>query len=312
MARGLEAAHEAGVVHRDLKPANIMISGEGDNLYALIMDFGISASTADKISGGVTGTLEYMAPEQATTGPVDARADIYAFGLILYEMLIGERPRRPGPPMDRLTAMKRRLAEGLPAIRSMDASVPDALSDVVMRCLERAPGARYQTSSALVSALAALDDQGEPIPIAPRFNRGVIAASLLSVAAAVGGTWWLTRTPPPPKQHEPVSVVIADFHNATGDPAFNGTLEPTLRLALEDSSFITAYDSSANQPDRCQGSVESARACGAGDCRSPGPRCRGGRLAHPAGQRIRGRYYRGRGGHREGRHGGDWPRAGPG
>jgi eukaryotic-like serine/threonine-protein kinase len=242
MASGLEAAHDAGVVHRDLKPANIMIGGEGDNLHALIMDFGISVSTAEKISGGVTGTLEYMAPEQATTGPVDGRADIYAFGLILYEMLIGGRPPRPGPPLDRLTVMKLRFVEGLPAIRSRDASIPEGLAEVVTRCLERDPGARYQTSSELVAALAALDDEGEPIPVAPRFGKGLIAASVLCVALAVAGTWWLTRTPPPPKQHDPVSVVIADFRNGTGDPAFNGTLEPTLRLALEDSGFITAYD----------------------------------------------------------------------
>ena len=94
---GLEAAHEAGVVHRNLKPANIMISGKGEDLNALIMDFGISASTGEAVSGGVTGTLEYMAPEQAAGGTIDARADIYAFGLILYEMLHGRRPARAGP-----------------------------------------------------------------------------------------------------------------------------------------------------------------------------------------------------------------------
>ncbi len=91
IASGLEAAHEAGVVHRDLKPANIMIGGAGDDAQALIMDFGISASTSDAASGTVSGTLEYMAPEQGRGEAVDARADIYAFGLILYEMLTGPR-----------------------------------------------------------------------------------------------------------------------------------------------------------------------------------------------------------------------------
>src|SRR5438034_3382586 len=88
IAGGLGAAHDAGVVHRDLKPANIMISADG---LALIMDFGISASSEEATSGGIVGTLEYMAPEQSTGAAVDGRADIYAFGLILYEMLTGPR-----------------------------------------------------------------------------------------------------------------------------------------------------------------------------------------------------------------------------
>ena len=115
VAAGLQAAHDAGVVHRDLKPANIMIEGE----RAVIMDFGIARSTsgvgtiavrptgdaagvevgvdsettraADTVAGAVVGTIEYMAPEQARGEPVDQRADIYAFGLIVYDMLAGQR-----------------------------------------------------------------------------------------------------------------------------------------------------------------------------------------------------------------------------
>ena len=107
MASGLAAAHEAGVVHRDLKPANIMIDADDE---AMIMDFGIARSTgssrrvrptcqsatAADVSARrphhgrhVVGTVEYMAPEQARAQPVDQRADIYAFGLILYDMLLG-------------------------------------------------------------------------------------------------------------------------------------------------------------------------------------------------------------------------------
>src|SRR5919198_947523 len=89
IAAGLQAAHEAGVIPRDLKPANIMISGTGDDMQALIMDFGISASTDQATTGSVLGTLEYMAPEQARGGAVDGRAHTYPVGLILYEMLTG-------------------------------------------------------------------------------------------------------------------------------------------------------------------------------------------------------------------------------
>src|SRR5207248_245936 len=108
VAQGLAAAHDAGIVHRDLKPANIMISGTGDQEQALIMDFGISASTSEARDGEVTGTLEYMAPEQAAGGAADARADIYAFGLIAYEMLSVLRATTADTVQERLDAMRHR------------------------------------------------------------------------------------------------------------------------------------------------------------------------------------------------------------
>src|SRR5467141_4420872 len=117
IAAGLDAAHEAGVVHRDLKPANIMIGAEDQ---AQIMDFGISASAEEAASGGIIGTLEYMAPEQGTGAAVDARADIYAFGLIMYEMLVGPRPSPSGTSQDRIEAMKQRFELGLPSVRALD------------------------------------------------------------------------------------------------------------------------------------------------------------------------------------------------
>ena len=93
IAEGLRAAHEAGVIHRDLKPENVMVDGDG---RAVIMDFGISRSATGAMAtlaatapGAVVGTLEYMAPEQAAGGPVDARADLYALGLILLDLLAG-------------------------------------------------------------------------------------------------------------------------------------------------------------------------------------------------------------------------------
>ena len=103
---------------------------------------------------------------------------------------------------------------------------------------------RYQTTEELAADLARLDDAGIPIPEPRRFTPRMIAASVLLVALLVTGTWWLTRTPPPAKQHDPVSVVIADFQNNTGDPSFDRTLEPALRLALEDAGFISAFDRS--------------------------------------------------------------------
>ena len=146
VASGLAAAHEAGVVHRGLKPANIMVDAE-DEPY--ITDFGIArSSSAQAAAGGVgkqncggteaesqwlsghtmagtvVGTIEYMAPEQAKGEQVDGQADVYAFGLILYDVLVG-RPRRKGftSPKEELTS---RMQAAPPAVRTIEGSVPEA------------------------------------------------------------------------------------------------------------------------------------------------------------------------------------------
>ncbi|MBZ5559819.1 MAG: protein kinase [Acidobacteriia bacterium] len=243
IAAGLEAAHEAGVVHRDLKPANIMIGADD---LALIMDFGISASAEQATTGGVVGTLEYMAPEQGTGQAVDGRADIYALGLILYELLTGPRLTASVTPQERIEAMKYRTTEGLPPIRSVDPSIPAALDAVVMRCVERDPAARFQTTAELVAALAALDDAGELIPIARRLTKPMMAAAAAVVLLLLGGTYLGTRRLlTPPAAHEPVSVLIADFQNQTGDPTLDRALEPMVKRALEGAGFISAYDRNA-------------------------------------------------------------------
>src|SRR5262249_6352225 len=154
IAAGLEAAHEAGVVHRDLKPSNVMLGADDQ---AQIMDFGISASAGAGAGGAVTGTPEYMAPEQFAGIAVDARADIYAYGLILFELLTGLRQNASMKAQDRLDAMQRRFDEGVPSVRTIDSTIPAALDAVVARCVERDPPARFQTTTDLRAALDALD-----------------------------------------------------------------------------------------------------------------------------------------------------------
>src|SRR2546426_6134403 len=240
IAAGLEAAHEAGVVHRDLKPPNIMVGADD---LALIMDFGISASRDEMVSGTVVGTLEYMAPEQSKGEVVDARADIYAFGLILYEMLTGLRGTPSGSAQERIDAMKQRVTEGLPPVRTLDPTVSLALEAFLSSCLERDPAARFQTTAELCAALAKLDDAGELIPEPRRVTKPVLPAAAASVITLLAGTSFTTRRlVMPPKAHEPVPILVADFDNRSGDPVFEGAVEQTLRLALETASYITVFN----------------------------------------------------------------------
>jgi eukaryotic-like serine/threonine-protein kinase len=258
---GLVAAHEAGVVHRDLKPANIMIEGE----HAIIMDFGIARSSSpppdpkpsspktgatggyragrhtpqSTMAGTIVGTIAYMAPEQARGDAVDQRADIYAMGLIASDMLVGPR-RRPQQTLDDL----RRDSDDPPMpLRLIDPGVPEALEAVVLRCLQRHPARRYQTTGELLSALNRLDDQGNKLPAIRRLTRRMVAATAVLGLMLLAATFYVTRiVTTPAVQPDPVSVVIADLDNQTGDPAFNRTLEPMLRRALEGAGFISAYD----------------------------------------------------------------------
>jgi serine/threonine protein kinase/Flp pilus assembly protein TadD len=258
---GLVAAHTASVVHRDLKPANIMIGADDE---AMIMDFGIALSSgapsaaatvveglpthftrsaarfSTTMAGAVVGTVEYMAPEQARGQTVDQRADIYAFGLILYDLLVGRRRAEHAPSA--IAELQGRMEQPPPPPRSVVPETPEALDSLVARCLEPDREKRYQTSAELAADLERLDENGVPIPLPRRFTPRMIAAAVVLVAGLVTGTWWLTRTPPVPKKHDPVLVLIADFNNTTNDPTFDHTLEPMLKLALEGADFINAYD----------------------------------------------------------------------
>ena len=263
IAAGLQAAHEAGVVHRDLKPANVMV----DNEHAIIMDFGIARSTsrvasvpsgrktspssapsidetmtqaAATVVGAVIGTIEYMAPEQARGEHVDHRVDIYAFGLILYDMLAGRRRLEHAPSA--VFELQKRMRQLPPPIRSIVPEVPEALDKFVARCIEPDAAKRFQTAAEMVAALERLDDRGKLRPIKKVVGLPYASAAVVALLALSGGIWYYTR---PPVQHDPIAVVVADLENRTNDPAFDRVLEPVLKIALEGAGFITAYDRNA-------------------------------------------------------------------
>ena len=245
VASGLAAAHEAGIVHRDLKPTNIMIDVDE---RALIMDFGIARSATPEFAtrtSAVVGTLEYMAPEQAEGRELDHRCDQYGFGLILYDLLTGGRHAGPSAVADLMA----RMHNPLPSVRSIAPEVPDALAQIVGRCLQRDPAARYATTAELVQALNRLDAHGREVAVpAPRRMKGVLlAANAAAILIVAGLVAWMVRGragSAPPAPHEPVSVLIADFENRVNDPVFDGSIEQALTIGVEGAPFITTYQRS--------------------------------------------------------------------
>jgi serine/threonine protein kinase/tetratricopeptide (TPR) repeat protein len=261
---GLLAAHDAGVVHRDLKPANIMV--EAGTNRALIMDFGIARSAgADDAAGrpraqlpqnphtagltavgSIVGTLEYMAPEQFRGEEVDHRADIYAFGLILYDLLAGRRRKRGARTA--LEEAVQRMDKPLPPLAEVRKGVPAPLERIISRCIQSDPDDRYARTEELAADLKRLDDHGNLRPLPKRFSRTFLATSAAVLVAALVGTWQVARSRVPAEPPPPMSVLVADFDDRTGsasggegDPLFAGTLETAMGTALEGASFVNLY-----------------------------------------------------------------------
>jgi serine/threonine protein kinase/tetratricopeptide (TPR) repeat protein len=261
---GLVAAHGAGVVHRDLKPANIMVADDDE---PTIMDFGIARSSGSSgvgptpkrdivpaelsrtsallasqtMAGAIVGTVEYMAPEQAKGETVDQRADIYAVGLILYDMLIGGR--RSQRAASAVAELEARMTKAPPAPRTVKAEIPVPVDAIISRCLEPDPGKRFQTTAELQAAFDKLDADGKPLPIYRRVRPRTMVAAGVLVLLLLGGTFYAAKwLMAPVKPHDPVSVIIADIENSTGDATLDHTIEPTVRRALEGAGFINAAE----------------------------------------------------------------------
>jgi eukaryotic-like serine/threonine-protein kinase len=151
-ADALAAAHAEGVIHRDLKPQNLLV-GKDDHIY--VSDFGLAKSFDEGAvgmtqTGAFLGTPRYMSPEQVEGKPADQRSDLYAFGLILYEMLTGDVPFKGETT---LKAMYQRIHEKPKSAKLTNPDIPAWLNRVVMRCLEKDPAARYQNAYEILADL---------------------------------------------------------------------------------------------------------------------------------------------------------------
>lgn len=198
LASALDYAHSRGVIHRDLKPANVLID---DQKNAFLTDFGIAKSIENESNltgtGGVVGTPTYMSPEQGLGEPLDGRSDIYALGVMLFEMLSGQPPFSADNPM---AVMLKHINDAPPSLRSLRAEISTAIEAVVMRALAKDPNERYTTALEMADALdeaiqtgivpkqaAAFTEPQATLTMghAPRSASGTMAAP---VAGAAAGT----------------------------------------------------------------------------------------------------------------------------
>ncbi len=250
VCEGLAEAHRLGVVHRDLKPQNIMIDRGGN---AKIMDFGIARSITAKdltAAGVVVGTPAYMSPEQVDGGEVDARGDIYALGIILFEMLTGRLPFEGETPFSIAYKQKSELP---PDPRKINPQVPEDLSALILKCLAKDKAARYQSADDVREGLTGVEKQlptterqaaqakssvAKAVTAAFSLKKLRLPAALAAIALVAAAAWLLLPHRPRLRQ----SIAVISFKNQTGDKAYDylqDAIPNLLITSLEQSKYLS-------------------------------------------------------------------------
>jgi eukaryotic-like serine/threonine-protein kinase len=224
LCSGLAAAHAVGVLHRDLKPANVMIDNRG---RVLITDFGIAIPREDATPNALMGTPGYMAPEQITPGATLTECtDIYALGIILYELVVGQHPFN-----NRLSR-----ASEPPPPSSKVSDIDPRLERLILQALKEDPRERPQSAATMAASLIDLPAEQ---PLARRWWYASVAVAAIMVLAAIIVAFIAPRAGGSLTEQD--AIVLADFTNTTGDPVFDGALKVALAVALEQSPFLKVF-----------------------------------------------------------------------